>query len=76
MTTLSELRDMSNEQMIAVMNEAAKDLFHLRVQASTERLETPTEMARIRKLIARGKTILRERELAAERQSGELSEQA
>lgn len=74
MTTLSELRDMSNEQMVAVMNEAAKDLFHLRVQASTERLETPTEMARIRKLIARGKTILRERELATEKEGGKLAE--
>lgn len=65
MAKLSELRDMSNEQMAAVMKEACSTLFRLRIQAQTERLEVPTEIARNRKLIARIKTIMRERELAA-----------
>lgn len=64
MAKLSELRDMSNEQMAAVMKEACTTLFRLRVQAQTERLEVPTEIARNRKLVARIKTIMRERELA------------
>jgi large subunit ribosomal protein L29 len=62
MADLSELRDMSNEQMLAVMKEACHNLFLLRVQAQTERLEVPTEIARNRKLVARIKTILHERE--------------
>jgi large subunit ribosomal protein L29 len=65
MAKLSELREMSNEQMDAVMKEACTTLFRLRVQAQTERLEVPTEIARNRKLVARIKTIQRERELAA-----------
>lgn len=65
MAKLSELRDMSNDQMLAVMKEACSNLFRLRVQAQTERLEVPTEIARNRKLVARIKTLLREREMAA-----------
>lgn len=64
MATLTELREMSNEQLNAVQKEACTTLFRLRVQAQTERLEVPTEIARNRKLIARIKTIFRERELA------------
>ncbi len=63
MATLSELREMSNEQMDAVLKEACTKLFRLRIQAQTERLEVPTELARNRKLVARIKTIQREREL-------------
>lgn len=72
MTTITELREMSNDQLVAVMKEACTTLFRLRVQAQTERLEVPTEIAKNRKLIARIKTILREREIAAAA-SGEAS---
>jgi large subunit ribosomal protein L29 len=66
MATLSELRDMSNEQMAAVLKEACQTLFRLRIQAQTERLDVPSELARNRKLIARIKTIQREREIVGE----------
>lgn len=62
---------MSNEQLKAVMKEACTALFRLRVQAQTERLEVPTEMARNRKTIARIKTILREREMQATAAAGQ-----
>lgn len=67
MATLSELRDMSNEQMKAVLKEACKDLFNLRIKAQTDRLDVPSELKRNRKLVARIKTILREREIAQEK---------
>ena len=66
MATLSELRDMSNEQMAAVLKEACQTLFRLRIQAQTDRLDVPSELKRNRRLIARIKTIQRERELAAQ----------
>ncbi len=69
MSNISELRDMSNEQLIAVKKEAATTLFRLRVQAQTERLEVPTEIARNRKTIARVHTLLREREMNAAKSS-------
>lgn len=65
MTSLGELREMSNEQMNAVLREACKDLFHLRIKAQTDRLDVPSELKRNRKLIAQIKTILREREIKA-----------
>jgi large subunit ribosomal protein L29 len=56
---------MSNEQMEAVLKEACKDLFHLRIKAQTDRLDVPSELKRNRKLVAQIKTIQRQRELAA-----------
>lgn len=67
MASLSELRDMSNDQMNAVLREACKTLFKLRIQAQTDRLDVPSELMRNRKLIARIKTIQREREIKAEK---------
>ncbi len=63
MATLSELREMSNEQMAAVLKEACKDLFQLRIKAQTDRLDVPSELKRNRKLVAQIKTIQRQREI-------------
>ncbi|MDA7858249.1 50S ribosomal protein L29 [Mariniblastus sp.] len=65
MATLSELREMSNEQMAAVLKEACKDLFQLRIKAQTDRLDVPSELKRNRKLVAQIKTIQRQREIEA-----------
>lgn len=65
MATLSELREMSNEQMAAVLKEACKDLFQLRIKAQTDRLDVPSELKRNRKLVAQIKTILKQREIEA-----------
>ena len=48
-----------------LLKEAADDLFRLRIKAQTERLETPSELRRRRRLIARIKTIQTERGRAA-----------
>ena len=66
----SELRDMSDEQLRLTLKEATESLFRLRWQSQTERLDAPSELRRHRRLIARIKTISRQRELAAE-QNGE-----
>lgn len=57
MSTATELRDMSDEQLELTVKEAAENLFHLRVQAQTEKLDSPSEIRRNRRLIARVKTI-------------------
>ena len=62
MTTTSELREMSDEQLNALMKEACQTLFRLRVQAQTDRLDVPSELKRNRRLIARIKTIQTEKE--------------
>ena len=63
----TELREMSDEQLVLTLQEAAEGFFRLRTQAQTERLDAPSELRKQRRLIARVKTIQRERELAAER---------
>ena len=61
----TELREMSDEQLQLTLNETAESLFRLRLQAQTVRLDAPSELLRHRRLIARIKTLQRERELAA-----------
>jgi large subunit ribosomal protein L29 len=61
---IKELRDMSDEQLSLTLNETIEHLFRLRMQAQTERLDAPSELRRNRRLIARIKTLQRERELA------------
>jgi large subunit ribosomal protein L29 len=61
MSTNTELREMSDEQLDATVTETAKSLFLLRFQSQSERLNTPTEIKKNRRLIARIKTIQTER---------------
>ncbi len=58
---------MSDEQLDLTLKDTIKNLFHLRFQSATERLETPSEIRKAKQDVARIKTIQRERELAAER---------
>ncbi len=62
MSTIAELRDMSDEQLAATLKEACTILFRLRVQAQTERLDVPSELQKNRKLVARIKTLQTERQ--------------
>jgi large subunit ribosomal protein L29 len=60
-----EYRAMSDEQLELTRKEVVKQLFHLRVQSATERLETPSEIKKVKKDIARILTVQRGRQLAA-----------
>lgn len=63
-----ELREMSTEQLEALLRETTEALFRLRIQKQTERLASPMEPRLKRRLIARIKTILNERAKAASQQ--------
>ena len=58
----SELREMSDDQLRHEMREAEQELFRLRFQASTEKLDAPSNLRKLRQTIARIKTIQTERE--------------
>ena len=64
MTKASELREMNDEQLSLALQETQKELFQLRFQAATERLDAPSNIKRLRREIARIQTIRRERELS------------
>jgi large subunit ribosomal protein L29 len=57
----AELREMSDEQLDLTLKETEHNLFRLRMQAQTERLDAPSELRRHRKLIAQIKTVQTER---------------
>jgi large subunit ribosomal protein L29 len=65
MTKAAELRGMSDEQLGLTLKEASENLFRLRLQAETERLDAPSELKKHRRLIARIHTIQNERARAA-----------
>lgn len=75
MSAVSELRQMSDEQLQVTLKDATERLFRLRIQAQTERLDAPSELRRHRKLIAQIKTIQTQRAKTAE-QSGEAAASA
>ena len=58
-----ELREMSSEQLEAQLKSTQKDLFRLKVQASVEKIDAPSNLRKFRPEIARIKTVLRQREL-------------
>jgi len=65
MSKSSELRELSDEQLEFSLKSTQEELFRLRFQAATEKLDTPTKLQKRRREIARIKTIQRERQLAA-----------
>ena len=58
-----ELRELSEEELVARLREAKAELFNLRVQGATGQLDNNRRLQVIRRDIARIYTIMREREL-------------
>jgi large subunit ribosomal protein L29 len=65
MSKPSELREMNDEQLRVELTQTRQQLFRLRFQAATEKLDAPSNLQKLRREVARIKTIQRERELAA-----------
>lgn len=65
MVKVSELREMSDEQLELTAKESAETLFRLRFQAEAERLDVPSEIRKSRRMIARIRTIQTERKRQA-----------
>jgi len=56
---------MSDEQILRELEGLERRVFDLRTQAETEELHVPSELRKAKRDIARMRTILRQRELAA-----------
>ena len=63
---VSEVRAMSSEELIKELQTANRELFDLRLKASTKQLVNHREIPRARRKIAIIQTIMRERELAGQ----------
>ena len=60
------LRELSTEELNKKVVELKEELFNLRFQMATGQLENPMQLKQVRKDIARAKTVIREREIAAQ----------
>lgn len=63
----NDFRDLTTEEVLKEIDDFKTELFNLRFQVATGQLDNPMRIREVRKGIARGKTILRERELKLER---------
>jgi large subunit ribosomal protein L29 len=61
MAKLTELRDMSDEQLGLTLKEANENLFRLKIRQQTEKLDAPSELRRNRRMVARIKTLQTQR---------------
>lgn len=64
MSKASVVREMSEEQLEHELRETQQSLFRLRLQAATERNDVPSNVKKMRRSIARIRTVQREREIA------------
>ncbi len=69
----SEVRDLSDDQLVDELTKLKREQFNLRFQKATGQLENTTRFRQIRRDVARIKTALRQRALEAggTAQSGE-----
>jgi len=63
--SVQNLRQMNEVELRSALEDAKTELFNLRFQRAAGKLENTSRMREVRKQIARVKTLLRERELAA-----------
>ena len=63
---LNKIREMSDMELNAELLKMKKELLNLRFQHVTGQLENPIKLREIKRDIARVKTIIREKELAAQ----------
>ena len=59
----SELRALTDEELLRECDDRMKELFNLRYQAKTEQIENPALISQTRREVARIRTLLHEREM-------------
>ncbi len=64
MSKAKALRELSDDQLASELNQTQLELFQLRIRASTEKLDAPSNLRKLRRSIARMKTVQRQRELS------------
>jgi large subunit ribosomal protein L29 len=66
---VEKVREMNDLELQAELKKMKNELFNLRFQHVTGQLENPIKLRDVKRDIARVKTIIREKELAAEQPS-------
>ncbi len=64
----SEIRELSEAELAEKLRDLKAELFNLRFQHAINQLESPIRLSIVKKDIARVKTVLRQKEMAAVKQ--------
>jgi large subunit ribosomal protein L29 len=67
--TAEKIRELTDEEIIKKVSDYKEELFNLRFQMVTGQVDNPKQLGAIRKNIARCKTVLRQREIAKQREA-------
>jgi len=59
----SEIREMNPDELVDELDVLERKLFDIRTQAVTEKLEDPSLLTKIKRDVARIKTVIRQRQL-------------
>ncbi len=69
----SELKAKSKDELLKELVDLRREQFNLRMQQATGQMARPDQYRKVRKNIARVKTVLRAQEIEAERKAGASS---
>ena len=58
-----EIRELTDAEAVAKLRDLRQEMFNLRLQQQTARLERPSRIREVRRDVARLETVLRERQL-------------
>ena len=71
---ISKFRDMTNTELDQDLVNQKQEIFNLNVRSATGQLEDPKRIGRLRKGIARIKTVLRQRQIEEEKSERDSKE--
>ncbi len=71
---LSDMREMTGDELVDALVEAKEEQFNLRFQVATNQLDNTARITDVKKNIARLLTVMREREMADAASSAEAEE--
>jgi len=62
---LKEMRELTAEELLNKEQETKKELFHLRVQLVSGKVESPARVRQLRRMVAQFKTVIWEKQKAS-----------
>ena len=70
MKRITEIRELPTEELQRRLSDTEREMFNLRYQRETEQSEKPAEIRAAKKLVARIKTVLRQRRMQQAQSEG------
>jgi len=65
MAKAADLRDLADQELLSRLAETKQEMFNLRFQLATGQLDNHARMTEVRRDVARLRTVIRQREIAA-----------